>query len=293
MERKNSLVLNITSGDCSGKLIGESSIQGEVFVWRDVLYDGPLRNGGVLSADEMQERAKYLSVLTGGGLLQDDIFQGMEESYARLVDLNKYDEIVFWSDACLFDLSMLAHILTCVPFDVREKCRLICISEFDGIAPFNGLGQLTPEQIASLYPRQKVITEEQFEFLELVDLAFSTQGEDEFLKIVNYKDPPLCYFSQAVIRWLEEKPGGVMQVGKLEKLVLDALGAGCVKPSDIFKYVAEHDSIPQYWGDTTLWQKVNGLSDRGLILIEGPDVMLPQWINSGHKLSEFVVKIAF
>jgi len=34
-------LINITSGACCGQLIKDSSVSGEVFVWHDVLYDGP------------------------------------------------------------------------------------------------------------------------------------------------------------------------------------------------------------------------------------------------------------
>jgi len=284
-------VLNITSGDCCGQLLKDSSVSGDVLVWHDVLYDGPLRNGGVLSENDMLERAKYLSNSTDGGLSQDDVFHGLKKAYTRLSDLQNYEEIIFWFDACLFDLSMLAHLLTCIPLDIRGKCRLICINEFDDISPFNGLGQLTSEQIASLSPERQIITEEQFEFAILVDYAFATQSKKDFIKIVNYKNPPLPYFDKAVERWLEEKPSEEQQLGKLENMILDAINNGCEKPRQIFQYVAAKDSIPQYWGDTTLWQKINGLSDRGMVSIEGPDTKLPQWIDSEHKLSEFVVKM--
>ena len=33
--------LHITSGDCSGDILAKSGIKGEVFVWHDILYDGP------------------------------------------------------------------------------------------------------------------------------------------------------------------------------------------------------------------------------------------------------------
>ena len=37
--------LHITSGDCAGDSLAKSGISGEVFIWHDILYDGP-RNPG-------------------------------------------------------------------------------------------------------------------------------------------------------------------------------------------------------------------------------------------------------
>jgi hypothetical protein len=281
--------INITSGDMSGELIAESGVPGEVFVWHDVLYDGPRSYGshGVPTNKIMHDRAAYLSELTGGGLKEESIFNGLSRDYAKLSELDSYDEIVFWFDSCLFDLSMLAHLLACIPDNILHKCKLICVSEFEDIKPFNGLGQLDADQMKSLYPLRKQLNQDQIYFSRLVDMAFANQDVDLFEKIINYKNPPLKYFDRAVQRWLEEKPTGDLSVGKLERLILDALDNGCGQPGEIFGYVAQHDSTPQYWGDITLWQKINGLSDRGLVEIKGPAAKLPQWFESEYKLSDF------
>lgn len=38
-------ILHITSGDCAGGSLAKAGLPGEVFVWHDILYDGP-RNPG-------------------------------------------------------------------------------------------------------------------------------------------------------------------------------------------------------------------------------------------------------
>ncbi|MEI6421473.1 MAG: hypothetical protein WCP55_04590, partial [Lentisphaerota bacterium] len=68
-------------------------------------------------------------------------------------------------------------------------------------------------------------------------------------------------------------------LGRIETLALSALHSGCRTPAEIFKHVSGNDTPPQFWGDTTLWAKINALADRKppLVLIEGPDKHLPQW----------------
>jgi hypothetical protein len=34
-------VLHIAGGDCAGGLLEKAGLGGEVFVWHDILYDGP------------------------------------------------------------------------------------------------------------------------------------------------------------------------------------------------------------------------------------------------------------
>ena len=62
-------------------------------------------------------------------------------------------------------------------------------------------------------------------------------------------------------RWLEEQPDK-NGFGKLERLTIEAVKSGCSKPEEIFKQVSAADNPPQYWGDTTLWVKINELAER-------------------------------
>ena len=91
-----------------------------------------------------------------------------------------------------------------------RKAELICVEEFPGIVPFNGLGQLQPSRLASLYDQRRPVVDAQFRFAETVDKA---------------------------------------------------------------------DTPPQFWGDITLWAKINALADRepALVRIDGPTPRLPQW----------------
>jgi hypothetical protein len=68
-------------------------------------------------------------------------------------------------------------------------------------------------------------------------------------------------------------------LGRLESLALAAIRSGCETPGEIYASVAAADTPPQFWGDTTLWTRINGLADRvpPLVRIEGPAARLPQW----------------
>jgi hypothetical protein len=92
----------------------------------------------------------------------------------------------------------------------------------------------------------------------------------------------------AILRWLQEQPDVATGLGLLERLALTAIRSGCRTPADIFTTVAAHDTPPQYWGDITLWAKINGLATREppLVTITGPTPLLPQWDCQG-KLGAF------
>jgi hypothetical protein len=270
--------LHITSGDVAGDSLAKSGVPGEIFVWHDILYDGP-RKPGWPDDDTLDARAHFLSEATGGGLGRQCVLETLKAQYAKLEDATHYGLLVLWFDACLFDQSMLCHILSCMPVPGMEKADLLCIDAFPGIKPYHGLGQLSPEQLASVYDRRQSLNTDQFRFAERVDRAFALQDRVAFEELSELSDAPLPWVPDAITRWLEEQPDRVTGLSRLEKLALEAIRSGCETAADVFSFVSARETPPQFWGDITLWQKINALAEREtpLVRIDGPMSRLPQW----------------
>jgi len=274
--------LHITSGDMAGEILVKSGVPGEVFVWHDILYDGP-RKPGWPDDETLEARSCFLVETTDGGPAQDYVLTTLQNQYAKLrtaaQDDSPYDRVVLWFDACLFDQSMLCHILCCMHLLGMDQVDLLCIDAFPGIEPYNGLGQLSPEQLASRYASRRSVTEEQFLFAEQVDQAFALQDQAAFKKLTDSNQVPLPWIPAAVQRWSEEAPDSTTGLGRLACLALEAIRSGCDTPGAVFTFAAARDTPPQFWGDITLWQKINALAemDPPLVWIEGPKKRLPQW----------------
>ena len=271
-------VLHITSGDMAGGSLAKAGLSGEVFIWHDILYDGP-RNPGWPHEETLGARALFLERTTGGGLDRTYVLETLRNHYQKLISATDYERIVLWFDACLFDQSMLAHVLTCLHLQGAPDVDLLCVDKFPGIEPFHGLGQLNPEQLASLYGNRRPVTNAQFRFAALVDKAFAIRDMEFFTELSQMREAPLPWIPAAVMRWLQEQPDPIAGLGQLERLALQAIRAGRTIPGQIFAAVAAADTHPQFWGDTTLWAKINSLAGRvpPLVRIEGPADRLPQW----------------
>ncbi|MFH2067973.1 MAG: hypothetical protein ABII89_00705 [Candidatus Omnitrophota bacterium] len=271
-------VLHITGGDCSGSNLGRSGVPGDVFVWHDILYDGP-RKLGWPDDGAFRDRARFIERATGGGLSRELVLETLKNQYRRLETSAEYERLVLWFDACLFDQAMLVHVLACLKFLKIQNVDLLCVDAFPGIVPFDGLGQLLPEQLASVYSKRQPVTAAQFHFAEQVDRAFALQDKTAFAKISVFSDAPLPWIPAAVKRWLQEQPDEETGLGRLEHLALEAIRSGRETPGEIFAFVSAKDAHPHFWGDTTLWAKINALTDRKppLARIAGPGQRLPQW----------------
>ncbi len=266
----------------SGESLAKSGVSGEVIVWHDILYDGP-RKPGWPDEEILEARACFLSETTDGGLAEDYVLAVLQDQYAQLKELvqpdSPYGSVVLWFDACLFDQAMLCHVLSCLHLLGKKDVALLCIDAFPGIEPYNGLGQLSSEQLASCYADRQPVTEEQFLFAGQVDHAFALQDREAFARLAARKEAPLPWVPAAVQRWLEEEPDSATGLGRLSRLALEAIQSGCDRPERVFAFVADRETPPQYWGDITLWQKINELAEQEppLVRIQGPQARLPQW----------------
>lgn len=281
--------LHITSGDIAGENLAKAGLDGEIFVWHDIVYDGP-RNPGWPNEETLKARALFLEETTAGGLDRASILATLRNQYERLEGATIYDSVTLWFDACLFDQAMLAHLLTCLHQKHIRNVELLCVDTFPGITPYHGLGQLSPEQLRSLYGQHRPVTPEQYAFALLVDQAFATQDLSALSALSGLHEAPLPWVPAAAARWVQEQPDCLSGLGLLERLALEAIRGGDDTPAKIFATVAAADTPPQYWGDITLWAKINGLANRvpPLVQIKGPSARLPQW-QSELLLEDFTV----
>ena len=204
------------------------------------------------------------------------------------------ERIVLWFDACLFDQAMLAHVLACLDhLQTAAAADLLVVDRFPGIEPYHGLGQMTPDQLACVADDRRPVTEAQFRFAVSVDEAFATQDRQVFSDLAALRNAPIPWVPAAVARWLDEFPDPETGLGKLERLVLQAVQAGRRTPDQIHAFVDAAETPPRFWGDIMLWAIVNGLAERSppLLRIEGPADRLPQWQDQ-TPLDRFTVALA-
>jgi hypothetical protein len=271
-------ILHITSGDRAGGRLAQSGLPGEVFVWHDILYDGP-RQPGWPDDETLRDRALFLERETGGGLNRADIRDTLRAQYRKLAAAGDFERVVLWFDACLFDQAMLVHVLTGLRFQGAQRVDLLVVDAFPGIVPFDGLGQMRPHELASVFNRRRELTEGQYRYAERADTAFALQDGNALAELAAGANAPLPWVPAAAERWLLEQPDPKTGLGRLESLALEAVRSGLEKPTDILAAVTAADSHPRFWGDTTLWARINGLADREppLVKIVGPKNRLPQW----------------
>ena len=224
--------LNITNGDGAGSLLKASNIEGDVLPWRDTMQSGPFPKG--LSLEEHSKlRAEFFS---GPSMPLSDVMRDFEIRDQHLKAYSNYEEVVLWFEHDLLDQLQILQILNYFSgVELGEtKLGLICINEFEGISPFRGLGQLTPEQIETLEPRKEAISQEQ---LELAKRGWQAFCDDIPTHLENYLETdlsPFPFLKAALKSHLEEYPSLKNGLNKTQNKILELVKEGVTKPGRNF-----------------------------------------------------------
>ena len=145
-------MLHVTNGDSTVEGLRQAPVVGDIVAWRDVLHEGPVP---ALSAAELRTvRARFLDGPTAA--VEADLRARDERLGAALA---AEERVVLWFEHDLYDQLQLLQILAGLP-DRPVGVELICVGSFPGRPSFAGLGELEPDELASLWPvRTPVVNE--------------------------------------------------------------------------------------------------------------------------------------
>ncbi|GFZ98015.1 hypothetical protein GCM10008018_50380 [Paenibacillus marchantiophytorum] len=144
-------ILHIVNGDAFGNKLRASGIDGDILVWRESLYEGPI---GMRMSDSalLPLRAAYMNQRHG---IPEALFSATAKQQEEALDAlsAETDEVVLWFEHDLYDQLMLCYLLSRLHDRANRPFQLSVLSlgEFPGIDIFYGLGQLSTDQIASLH----------------------------------------------------------------------------------------------------------------------------------------------
>jgi hypothetical protein len=257
-------VLHVTNGDVAADLIREAlregEIQGDITLSADVLHEGPAP-AGLLPERWRKVRARYLAEC--GYADYDRCLADLTEWDHKLEGYRNYDEVVLWFEHDLFDQLQLLRLLDWfgardLTYLGRGRVSLICIGEF--------LGELTPEQMASLLPERKPVTDQQVFLARHAWRAFCSPEPIGVEVALRRDTSALPFLADALRRHLEEFPWTRDGLSRTERQALLALDAGFDTFEPLFRAVQALERSP-YQGDTSFLHCLRGLASPPMPLI--------------------------
>lgn len=260
-------MLHVTNGDAAAERFAEAALPGRVAVWADVLHDGPVLDG--LSDEEWRSvRARFLA---GAGYADGEAAARAQlEAWDRsLAEGRDEDEIVLWFEHDLFDQLLLVRHLVWFSQQDRQPARLslVCIDHHPEVPRFTGLGQLSPPQIAGLFPARSAVTEAQVELAERAWTAFTSPDPTAIERLLAADTSPLPFLAGALLRHLEEFPCAYNGLPRTEQQALAALVRGPRTGAELF-LAAQRSEERVYMGDASFFARLRSLATGGSPLIE-------------------------
>ncbi len=202
----------MANGTCTTRLIDAAGIQGTLSIWADPLYEGPVP-GGISDAELLDVRGRYLA---GPADVTFAAWRGSDPSLDPANDLcewravierhESYDELILWFEHDLFDQLNLIQLLPWIRqrLPPTKPVTLVCRGSFPWRPDFKGLGELTPDELASLLETRQRVSDQQFGLAERAWHAFREPTPEALDSLRRTDTSALPFLAAAITRFLQE-----------------------------------------------------------------------------------------
>ena len=246
-------ILHVHNGDVVRDKLARSGVPGDHAVYADPLHDGPLLP---IDAPAERRRAARVEFLAEAGWTSErDLLDMLARWDHDLERWTEYDEVVLWFEHDLFDqLLLVRHLAYFAERSLGTTVlSLICIGEYPGMPAFKGLGELSPDQLASLLGTRQRITQRQLALGRRTWHALAAEHPAAVEALVDEEDlTPLPFLRAALRRFLQELPDQESGLGRIERAVLEGVRDGITDPVKLFRAVQAADDV-FFIGDLSLW----------------------------------------
>ncbi len=260
--------LHIHCGDASAQPLRDSSVPGDVLVWREIYIEGPVP-GDLPEDDFCKVRAESLSNLPGMAVTYESILEGCRARYNMLASAGKHEEVVLWFDSCMFDQTIMIHVIDlCAKYNWPDtKLSLICVDQ--------GLGGLSPDELITLLDPRHTITPDEISLAHTAWKAFTSDDPKEIEDVLQGDCAALPFLRDALLRHLEQYPSASNGLNRTQHQILSVVEKGTEKLIDIFRAVLDMEQCP-FMGDTYLWARIEELAGqkKPLLKLDGPGRIL-------------------
>jgi redox-sensitive transcriptional activator SoxR len=259
-------LLHVTNGESAGNTLRQTGIGGAVLSWQDVLHEGPVPAGP--RAGLLRARSRFLHECGWGSAAA--ILASLERRDRQLLDaLHGGVEVVLWFEHDLYDQLQLLDALS-LAHGAEVPPELLVVGSFPGKASFAGLGELTADELETLWPQRRAAAPETLAAAASAWEAFRAPEPAGLAGWATRETPGLPYLAPALVRVLEELPAPGDGLSGTERRALRAVAEGAATPAAAFAAYQQLEPAP-FLGDAWFFRTLAGLAG----LVETPEGPLP------------------
>lgn len=245
-------MLHVTNGDSAGGALRQAGFHEEILPWRDVLHEGPVREG-LTSQQLSEERARFIAEAGWGRYAE--VNEDLRRRDEHLQRSRNHGEVVLWFEHDLYDQLQLIQILDWFERNPHPRLTMICEAEY--------VGRMQPARMQELFRARTPVTGGQRREAGKAWAAFTAPDPSRILSAAKGE---LRFLGAALRRQLEEYPWTTDGLSRLERQILDVLENGARKWQEIFLSIEEQVT---FLGDAVLRWHLARMAAEGLVEASG------------------------
>jgi redox-sensitive transcriptional activator SoxR len=283
-------LLHVTNGESAANTLRQTGLGGAVLSWQDVLHDGPVP--ALPRPQLLRARAGFLSECGWGG--RRAILSSLERRDRQLIDAMRAGvQVVMWFEHDLYDQLQLLDALA-LAHELGTSPELIVIDAFAGRPSFHGLGELTADELETLWPSRRPATAGALAAAARIWDAFRAPDPTELAGWAQRGSAELPFVGRALRRLLEELPAPGDGLSGTERRALQALDAGARTPAAAFLAAQQLEDAP-FLGDAWFYRTLSGLGRGQIRLVEtreGGTLPAPPPLSDANTFARLPLRLA-
>ncbi len=258
--------LHVTNGDSAAHTLERTSLGGSALPWRDALHEGPLLL--VPRPAFLDARAGFLAA-TGWGSQASLAAALCVRDEELIAALRAGRPVVFWFEHDLYDQLQLLDALalvhdTGVP---HETLQLVQVGSFPGRPGFRGLGELSAEELETLWPQRVQVPGALLADAAAVWADVRAEDPGALVRRTASASEGLPFLAPALARFLEELPALREGLSRTERQLLQVLADGPRSFGRAFIATQELEEAP-FHGDAWVYRALSELGRGDVRLVE-------------------------
>lgn len=254
----------------------------------DPLCMGPVRD--IAHAAYRADRIAFIS--RSFSLDPAEVARRFDQEYDNLAKVGEFAHSILWCEADAYDQLFLVRVLASLE-NLPPKLELIEIGQMPGVDRFIGIGQLSPDVLAWLWPQRRSIGREAHQLARQAWSAYCCASPQQMAKLAHQSHACLPFLAPALLRQLQELPHIQDGLSLTERLSLQYINeAGPVAFGSVYaELMARREPLP-YLGDVMFYALIRPLidADAPLIVESDPDSEWPGRLLTLTRLGLAVIK---
>jgi len=282
-------LLHVTNGESAGNTLRQTALGGAVLPWQDVLHEGPVP--ALPRRELLRTRARFLAECGWGR--EQALLASLERRDRQLLEaLRDGLQVVAWFEHDLYDQLQLLDVLA-LAHAADAAPELVVVGAFPGKPSFAGLGELTADELETLWPARRPATQGALQAAASAWAAFRAPEPEALVEWAMSETPELPFLGPALRRMLEELPAPADGLSGTERRALQAIAAGAQSAPAAFVAAQRLEAAP-FLGDAWFYRALSALGQGEARLVEtddGAPLPLAPPLGDGQRFARLALRL--